>query len=33
VAGVALAHDLIVVTRNVREFSRVPGLRVDNWYD
>jgi len=32
-AGVALAHDLIVVTRNVREFSRVPGLRVDNWYD
>ena len=33
VAGVALAHDLIVVTRNVREFSRVPGLRVDNWHD
>ena len=33
IAGIALAHDLTVVTRNTREFSRVPGLRVDNWYD
>lgn len=33
VAGVALAHDLTVITRNTREFERVPGLRVENWYD
>ena len=33
VAGVALAHDLTVVTRNVREFSRIPHLRVENWHD
>jgi len=33
VAGVALAHNLTVITRNVREFSRVPDLRVENWYD
>ena len=32
IAGIALAHNRIVVTRNIREFSRVPGLRVDNWY-
>ena len=32
-AGIALAHDLTVVTRNTREFERVPGLRVKNWYD
>jgi tRNA(fMet)-specific endonuclease VapC len=29
-AATALAHDAIVVTNNVREFSRVPGLRVEN---
>jgi tRNA(fMet)-specific endonuclease VapC len=33
IAGIALAHKLTVVTRNVREFSRVPGLAVENWYD
>ncbi|MGH6640512.1 MAG: type II toxin-antitoxin system VapC family toxin [Polaromonas sp.] len=33
IAGIALANDLTVVTRNTREFSRVPGLRVENWYD
>lgn len=27
----ALALDLAVVTANEREFSRVPGLRVENW--
>lgn len=31
IAAIALAHDLIVVTRNVREFSRVPGLAVEVW--
>jgi tRNA(fMet)-specific endonuclease VapC len=33
IAGIALAHDLTVVTRNTREFTRVPGLRVENWYE
>ena len=33
IAGIALAHDLTLVTRNIREFARVPGLRLDNWYD
>ncbi len=30
-AGQALARDLTLVTRNTREFSRVEGLRVENW--
>ena len=31
IAAQALALGLTVVTANVREFSRVPGLGVDNW--
>lgn len=31
IAGQALARGLILVTRNVAEFSRVEGLRVENW--
>ena len=33
ISGIALANNLIVVTRNVREFARVPGLQVENWYE
>ena len=33
IAAHALALDLTLVTANVREFSRVPGLRVENWLD
>ena len=33
IAGTALAHDLTLVTRNTREFERVPGLKIENWYD
>jgi tRNA(fMet)-specific endonuclease VapC len=33
IAAHALALDLTVVTGNVREFSRVPGLKVENWLD
>lgn len=33
IAGMALAHDLTLITRNTREFERVPGLRVENWFD
>ena len=32
-AGIALSKNLTIVTRNTREFERVPGLRVENWYD
>jgi tRNA(fMet)-specific endonuclease VapC len=31
IAGQALARDLILVTHNTREFSRVPGLRIEDW--
>jgi tRNA(fMet)-specific endonuclease VapC len=31
IAATALAHDLVVVTNNDKEFARVPGLRVENW--
>jgi tRNA(fMet)-specific endonuclease VapC len=31
IAAHALAMDLTAVTANAREFSRVPGLRVENW--
>jgi tRNA(fMet)-specific endonuclease VapC len=31
IAAHALAIDLTLVTNNVREFRRVPGLRVENW--
>ncbi len=31
IAAHALARGLTVVTANVREFSRVPELKVENW--
>jgi tRNA(fMet)-specific endonuclease VapC len=31
IAAIALTHDLTVVTSNCQEFSRVPGLRVEDW--
>jgi tRNA(fMet)-specific endonuclease VapC len=31
IAGVALAHELILVTSSVREFRRVEGLRIEDW--
>jgi tRNA(fMet)-specific endonuclease VapC len=31
IAGIALQHNLTVVTHNVREFSRVPGLVIEDW--
>lgn len=31
IASIALVHDLILVTHNVKEFSRVPGLRFEDW--
>ncbi len=33
IAAHALAADLTVVTANLDEFSRVPGLKVENWLE
>ena len=33
IAGTALACDATLVTRNLREFGRVPNLSVVNWFD
>jgi tRNA(fMet)-specific endonuclease VapC len=31
IAGQALRHSLVLVTANLREFSRVPGLACEDW--
>jgi tRNA(fMet)-specific endonuclease VapC len=31
IASHALAQNMTLVTNNIREFERVPGLRVENW--
>lgn len=31
IASIALAHDLTLVTHNISEFSRVEGLRIEDW--
>jgi tRNA(fMet)-specific endonuclease VapC len=31
IAAIARAHNLILVTANVREFGRVEGLRIESW--
>jgi tRNA(fMet)-specific endonuclease VapC len=31
VASIAISRDLVLVTRNTREFARVPGLRTEEW--
>ena len=33
IAAIVLTSNDILVTRNVADFSRVPGLRVENWAD
>ncbi len=31
IAATALAHDLTMVTSNIREFERVSGIKIENW--
>lgn len=31
IAATALAHNCTLITNNLREFARVPGLRVEDW--
>jgi len=31
IGAIALNRDLTVITGNTRHFSRIPGLKLDNW--
>src|SRR5438132_11887403 len=33
IAAIALGHGATVVTRNLKHFSQIPALRVENWLD
>ncbi|MBK8036108.1 MAG: type II toxin-antitoxin system VapC family toxin [Verrucomicrobiaceae bacterium] len=33
IACIALEHDAVVLTRNNRDFIKVPGLKIENWLD
>ena len=33
IASICLNYDAILLTRNLADFRRVPGLRVENWLD
>jgi tRNA(fMet)-specific endonuclease VapC len=33
IAAICLAHDAVLLTRNVRDFADISGLRVENWLD
>ena len=31
IAAIAVAHELVLVTHNVREFDRIPALQIEDW--
>jgi len=31
IAGIVLAHDATLLTRNLSDFRKVPGLKVEDW--
>ena len=33
IASIVLANQATLVTRNVKDFQRVPGLKIENWVD
>lgn len=33
IASIALVHDALLLTANLRDFQKVPGLRVENWLE
>ena len=33
IACIVLAHDATLLTRNAADFSKMPGLRFENWLD
>ena len=33
IAAIAIQHDLILITGNVKHFADIPGLSVENWIE
>ncbi|MGL5195624.1 MAG: type II toxin-antitoxin system VapC family toxin [Chroococcales cyanobacterium] len=33
IASITIAHDAILLTRNLRDFEKIPRLRMENWTD
>lgn len=33
IASIAISHDAMLLSRNLRDFRKVPGLNVENWLD
>ena len=31
IAAIALAHNIVLITHNTREFSRIPDLQIEDW--